>query len=467
MRGVEAEESKFESFEPQTHTYMTHPSRQLRLGAFLMQTGHHIAGWRHPGAQENAGSNFRHYVELARLAEAAKFDAIFFADSSGVRSTHLGSLARTARSEFFEPVTLLSALAAVTERIGLIATVSTSFHEPFNVARKFASLDQISGGRVGWNLVTSSSTSEAHNFNFEALPDHASRYQRAAEFHDVVLGLWDSWDDDAFPRDKASGIYLDTEKLHVLNHRGDFFKVRGPLNVSRSPQGRPVVVQAGASEAGRELAARTAEVIFVAHQTFDEAKAFYADIKGRLPRYGRDPDEVKIMPGIFPVVGRTQAQAEEKFEQLQSLVDPVVGVALLSSVIGGVDLSGYDVDGPIPDLPETNGPKSRQHLLVDLARRDKLTIRELYLRIAGARGHQQVIGTPQSIADQLQQWFEEGGADGFNIMAPYFPGGLADFTELVLPELRRRGLFRTEYEGRTLRDHLGLKRPARGSHPAA
>jgi len=446
---------------------MTQPSRQFRLGAFLMQTGHHIAGWRHPDAQEDAGSNFRHYVELARLAEAAKFDAIFFADSSGVRSTHLGSLARTARSEFFEPVTLLSALAAITERIGLIATVSTSFHEPYNVARKFASLDQISGGRAGWNLVTSSSTAEAHNFNFDELPDHTNRYQRAAEFHDVVLGLWDSWDDDAFPRDKASGIYLDTEKLHVLDHRGDFFKVRGPLNVSRSPQGRPVVVQAGASESGRELAARTAEVIFVAHQTFDEAKAFYADIKGRLPRYGRERDDVKIMPGIFPVVGRTQAGAEEKFEQLQSLVDPVVGVALLSSVIGGVDLSAYDVDGPIPDLPETNGPKSRQHLLVDLARRDKLTIRELYLRIAGARGHQQVVGTPQSIADQLQQWFEEEGADGFNIMAPYFPGGLADFVELVLPELRRRGLFRTEYEGRTLRDHLGLKRPARGSYPSA
>ena len=446
---------------------MTQPSRQFRLGAFLMQTGHHIAGWRHPDAQEDAGSNFRHYVELARLAEAAKFDAIFFADSSGVRSTHLGSLARTARSEFFEPVTLLSALAAITERIGLIATVSTSFHEPYNVARKFASLDQISGGRAGWNLVTSSSTAEAHNFNFDELPDHTNRYQRAAEFHDVVLGLWDSWDDDAFPRDKASGIYLDTEKLHVLDHRGDFFKVRGPLNVSRSPQGRPVVVQAGASESGRELAARTAEVIFVAHQTFDEAKAFYADIKGRLPRYGRERDDVKIMPGIFPVVGRTQAEAEEKFEQLQSLVDPVVGVALLSSVIGGVDLSAYDVDGPIPDLPETNGPKSRQHLLVDLARRDKLTIRELYLRIAGARGHQQVVGTPQSIADQLQQWFEEEGADGFNIMAPYFPGGLADFVELVLPELRRRGLFRTEYEGRTLRDHLGLKRPARGSYPSA
>ncbi|EIF31802.1 FMN-dependent oxidoreductase, nitrilotriacetate monooxygenase family [Burkholderia sp. Ch1-1] len=440
---------------------MTQATRQFSLGAFLMQTGHHIAGWRHPDAQADAGSNFRHYVALARLAEAAKFDAVFLADSSGVRSTHPGSLARTARSEFFEPLTLLSALAAVTERIGLIATVSTSFHEPYNVARKFASLDQISGGRAGWNLVTSSSSTEARNFNRDDLPEHAKRYERAAEFHDVVLGLWDSWEEDSFPRDKASGIYLNTDKLHVLDHRGEHFQVRGPLNVNRSPQGRPVIVQAGASEDGRALAARTAEVIFVAHQTFDEAQAFYADIKGRLPAFGRHPDDVKIMPGIFPVVGRTQEEADEKFEQLQSLVDPVVGVALLSTVIGGIDLSNHDVDGPIPELPETNGPKSRQHLLVELARRDKLTIRQLYLRIAGARGHQQVVGTPQTIADQLQQWFEEGGADGFNIMAPWFPGGLAEFIDQVLPELRRRGLFRTEYEGRTLREHLGLKRPTR------
>lgn len=446
---------------------MSKPSRQMRLGAFLMQTGHHVAAWRHPDAQADAGSNFCHYVEIARLAEAAKFDAIFLADSSGIRSIDQGSLARSARSAFFEPLTLLSALAAVTERIGLIATVSTSFHEPYNVARKFASLDQISGGRAGWNLVTSSSTAEAHNFNYDDLPEHDDRYARAAEFHDVVLGLWDSWDDDSFLRDKASGLYLDTDKLHVLAHRGEHFKVRGPLNVARSPQGRPVVVQAGASEAGRELAARTAEVIFVAHQTFKEAHAFYADIKSRLPAYGRAPDDVKIMPGIFPVIGRTQAEAEEKFEALQSLIDPVVGVSLLATVMGGVDLSDYDVDGPIPELPPTNGPKSRQHLVVELARRDRLTIRQLYLRIAGARGHQQIVGTPQSIADQLQQWFEEGGADGFNIMPPWLPGGLADFVELVLPELRKRGLFRSEYEGRTLREHLGLARPARGAFARA
>jgi len=452
---------------------MASSTRQFKLGAFLMQTGHHIAAWRHPGAQADAGSNFRHYVELAQKAEAAKFDAVFLADSVGVRNSDLPSLSRTARADHFEPLTLLSAIAALTERIGLIATVSTSFNEPFNVARKFASLDQISGGRSGWNLVTSSGTGEAQNFNRDEHFEHALRYERAAEFHDVVTGLWDSWEDDSFVRDKQSGQYFDGHKLHVLGYKGKHFSVRGPLNVARSPQGRPVVVQAGASEAGRDLAARTAEVIFVAHQTFDEAQAFYADIKGRLPCHGRHPDDVKIMPGIFPVVGRTQSEAEEKFEQLQELVHPVVGVSLLSNVIGGFDFSGLPVDAPLPELPETNGPKSRQRLLLDLARRENLSIRDLYLRIAGARGHQQVVGTPSRIADQLQQWFEEGGADGFNIMAPWFPGGLDDFIELVLPELRRRGLFRTEYEGRTLREHLGLQRPlhrarsAREAHSAA
>lgn len=441
---------------------MTKPLRQIKLGAFLMQTGHHIAAWRHPEAQADAGTNFKHYADLARRAEAAKFDAIFFADSVGVRSTDLPFLARTARADQLEPLTLLPALAAITERIGLIATASTTFNEPYNIARKFATLDLISGGRAGWNLVTSSSEVEARNFNYDKHPEHSQRYERAAEFHDVVTGLWDSWEEGALLRDKKSGVYYDVDKLHVLNHKGKHFSVRGPLNVARSPQGRPVVVQAGASEAGRELAGRTAEVIFVAHQTFQEAQAFYADIKNRTAPYGRRPDDVKIMPGIFPVVGRTLAEAEEKFERIQDLIHPIVGVSLLSNMIG-FDLTPYPVDGPIPELPETNGGKSRQQLLVDLARRDKLTIRQLYLRISGARGHQQVVGTPSQIADQLQQWFEEGGADGFNIMSPWLPGGLDDFIEGVLPELRRRGLFRTEYEGRTLRENLGLQRP---EHPS-
>lgn len=433
--------------------------RQMSLGAFLMETGHHIAAWRHPDTHAAGGLDFAHYAELARIAEHAKFDAIFFADSVSVRDTDLPSLSRTARADHFEPLTLLSALSVVTQRIGLIATVSTSFNEPYNVARKFASLDHLSGGRSGWNLVTSSTETEAHNFSLEQHLDHALRYERAKEFYDVVAGLWDSWEDDAFVRDKASGIYFDAGKLHVLGHRGKHFSVRGPLNVARSPQGWPVVVQAGASEAGRELAAQTAEVIFVAHQTLDEAQQFYRDVKGRLARYGRQPEHLKIMPGIFPVIGRTQQEARDKFDALQELIDPAVGLALLSKMSGGLDLSHYPIDGPVPELPETNGGKSRQRLLLDLARRDNLTIRELYLRIAGARGHQQVIGTPQSIADQLQQWFEEGGADGFNIMSPWLPGGLGEFADTVVPELQRRGLFRTEYAGRTLREHLGLPRP--------
>ncbi|WP_027211315.1 LLM class flavin-dependent oxidoreductase [Burkholderia sp. WSM2232] len=434
--------------------------RQIKLGAFLMETGHHIAAWRHPQAHATAGLDFAHYAELAQIAERAKFDTIFFADSVGVRDTDLASLSRTARADHFEPITLLSALSAVTRHIGLTATVSTSFNEPYNVARKFASLDHLSAGRAGWNLVTSSSEAEAHNFSLDHHFDHPLRYERAREFYDVVTGLWDSWEDDAFVRDKSSGLYFDPAKLHALNHRGTHFKVKGPLNVARAPQGWPVVVQAGASEAGRELAAQTAEVIFVAHQTLDEAQSFYRDVKGRLGKYGRHADDLKIMPGIFPVIGRTQQEADEKFEALQSLIHPVVGVSLLSKMTGGVDLSSFPVDGPVPDLPETNGGRSRQRLLLDLARRENLTIRDLYLRIAGARGHQQVVGTPQSIADQLQQWFEEGAADGFNIMSPWLPGGLVEFADQVVPELQRRGLFRTEYEGRTLRENLGLRRPA-------
>jgi len=438
---------------------MSTPKRQIKLGAFLMQTGHHVAAWRHPNAQADAGHNFQHYAQLARIAEQAKFDAIFFADGVSVRDTDLDSLSRTARADHFEPLTLLAALSVVTEKIGLIATVSTTFNEPYNLARKFASLDQLSGGRSGWNLVTSSTESEARNFNFEQHPDHAVRYERAREFYDVVAGLWDSWEDDAIIRDQESGIYFDPSKLHTLDHKGKHFSVRGPLNVGRSPQGWPVVVQAGASEVGRELAAQTAEVIFVAHQTLEEAQSFYSDIKSRLSKYERHPDHLKIMPGIFPVIGRTQEEADEKFQQLQDLIHPVVGLSLLSGMTGNVDLSQFPVDGPLPDLPETNGGKSRQRLLFDLAKRENLTIRQLYLRIAGARGHQQVVGTPQRIADQLQHWFEEGAADGFNIMAPWLPGGLSEFADQVIPELQRRGLFRTEYEGTTLRDNLGLPKP--------
>lgn len=447
---------------------MSDSVRKLRLGAFLMGAGHHLAAWRHPDAPADGAVDFAHYKRLAATAERAKFDMIFVADSDGIwNGVQDRDVARRSRNgASFEPLTLFSALAAVTSRIGFVATASTTYNEPYHIARKFASLDLISGGRAGWNVVTSGNESAAFNFGHAGHPDHAIRYRRATEFLDVVTGLWSSWADDAFLRDKASGVYFDPDKLQVLNHRGEFFKVQGPLNVARSPQGQPVIVQAGSSEPGQDLAARTAEVIFTAQPTLAAAQAFYASVKGRLTGYGRHPDDLKVMPGIFPVVARTQAEADEKYGQLQDLVDPKVGLALLSGMAGGVDLSGYPLDGPVPaDLPETNGGRSRQRLLLDLAAREDLTIRQLYLRIAGARGHWTVVGTPESIVDQMEDWFLNAGADGFNVMPPHLPGGLDDFVELIIPELRRRGLFRSEYEGATLRENLGLAPAARVTVP--
>jgi len=431
----------------------------LRFGAFLYPTGHHIAAWRHPDTVPGAGLNIRHYRELAQIAEAARFDLLFLADGVGTRGDRPEVLSRTAHSYVsqFEPLTLLASLSAVTERIGLVGTASTSFNEPFHIARKFASLDHLSGGRSGWNLVTSSSEFEARNFNLEHHLAHADRYERASEFADVVQGLWNSWDADAFVWDKAGGRVFDPAHRHVLNHKGKHFSVQGPLNVARSPQGRPVLVQAGSSEAGKALAARTAEVVFTAQQTLQDAVDFYADLKGRLAAHGRDPASLLVMPGVFPVVGSSESEAREKFEQLQSLIDPVLGLSLISGLTGGVDLSGYDLDGPIPELPETNASKSRQDLTLKLARSENLSIRQLYLRVAGARGHWQLVGTPEQIADQLEERFVNYGADGFNVMAPVLPNGLRDFAERVLPELRRRGLARTAYDGATLRANLGLK----------
>src|SRR6266700_2862728 len=328
---------------------------QIKLGAFLMNTGHHVAAWRHPGAQEDGGLNFPHYRRLAQTAERAKFDMVFLADGVAVRrELNPESLSRQGQLVHFEPLTLLSALAAVTDHVGLVATASTTYNEPYHIARKFASLDYLSGGRAGWNVVTSATEAEAKNFNRDRHMEHGLRYERAREFLRVTKGLWDSWDDDAFLRDKASGIYLDPEKLHVLNHQGEHFSVRGPLNVARPVQGYPVIIQAGASDDGRDFAASTAEVIFTAQPTLEEAQAFYASIKGSLSKYGRTPDQVKIMPGIFPVIGKTEAEAKEKYDQLQALIHPKVGLALLSGLIGGFDLSSYPLDGPLPDIPETN-----------------------------------------------------------------------------------------------------------------
>jgi alkanesulfonate monooxygenase len=434
----------------------------MRLGAFFNPTGHHVASWRHPRAQADAGINFQHYVEITRTAERAKFDMVFLADNVCVRDASMEAISRSAQYiANFEPITLLSALSAVTSHIGLVATASTSYNEPYHVARKFASLDHLSGGRAGWNLVTSGQEAEAKNFGREKHYQHGERYERAREFARIVIGLWDSWDDDAFVRDKESGQFFRPEALHPLNHTGENFSVRGPLNVPRTPQGRPVIVQAGGSEDMIAVAAEFAEVIFCAPLTLDAAQKFYGELKGRVAGYGRDPEQVKIMPGLSAIVGRTEAEAQERYEYLQSLIHPIVAREILSLVLGSVDLTPYPLDGPFPEnLPKSNASQSTYQYVIDMARKENLTMRQVALRVAGARGKSVVRGSPQQIADHMEEWFRKDGCDGFNLMPPFLPGGLDDFVELVLPELRRRGLFRTEYEGRTLREHLGLARPA-------
>ena len=432
--------------------------RQLKLGAFAMGAGHHVAAWRLPEVPRDAATSLDHYKRLARVAEEGLFDAIFMADNA---AAEVGpAAARSGGSVRFEPLTLMATLSATTTHLGFISTVTTTYNEPYHVARKFASLDLLSGGRFGWNLVTSDNALEAGNFGREGHVVHADRYERAGEFHDIVVGLWDSWEADAFPRDQVGGQYYDESKLHILNHRGKNFSVRGPLNAPRSPQGRPVVVQAGASEAGRELAGRTAEVIFTAQPNLTAAQAFYSDLKARAARFGRSPEATKIMPGVFALVAPTEGEARAKFDELQGLIDPHVGLGLLSRMIGNFDLSQYDVDGPLPDLPVTEtGQRSRQQMFTEFARKENLTIRQLYTKIAGGRGHFSLIGTPVQVADRIQEWFEGGAADGFNVMPPYLPGGLEDFVRLVVPELQRRGLFRTRYEATTLRGNLGLPLP--------
>jgi len=432
----------------------------MSLGAFIHETGQHVAAWRHPDAFAESGTVFSQAMHVAREAERGKFDLLFLADSAAVSVFgNPESRGRMGKVVKFEPMTILSALAAVTSRLGLVATSTSTYNEPYTLARQFASLDQISGGRAGWNLVTSNNEAEAFNHNRDQHFAHAERYDRAMEFADVVTGLWDSWDEDAFIRDKDSGVYFDPSKMHVLNHRGKYFQVRGPLNVACSPQGRPVLVQAGASDTGRDLAARMAEVVFTAQTTFEQAREFYADVMARLPRYGRTADEVRVLPGIYPVVGRTEAEAREKFDYLQSLIHPSVGISVLEHTIGVGGLDKYPLDGPVPEMGDTNGPLSRQRLLLEAARRDKLTLWELCLLNAGPRGHLLAIGTPAQIADVMEDWFRNGAADGFNVMPAWLPGSLTDFVDLVIPELQRRGLFRTEYAATTLRGHLGLRKP--------
>ena len=422
----------------------------------MMSVGHHEAAWRHADTQPENVTSLRHFQRLAQTAERAKLDSLFLADGLATWSRGGHSLMGG-----LEPFTLLSALAASTESIGLIGTVSTTYNKPFHVARKFASLDHISGGRAGWNIVTSGSEIEAANFGREEHLEHKARYERASEFLDVTTSLWDSWDDDARIADKGAGIYVDVDKVRSIDHRGEWFGVKGPLNVPRPPQGHPLLVQAGSSEDGKDFAARYAEAIFTAQQTIEDARDFYADVKRRAGIHNRAPEELVILPGFAITLGKTQAEAEDKEAALHDLTNPQHGLTMLSNWLK-IDASGLDLDGPVPPFPplETvNGHKSRFQLIADLVERENLTIRQLLRRLAGGRGHHTFAGTPLQVADQLEEWFTTGAADGFNIMPPYLPGALDEFVAHVVPELQRRGLFRTEYTGTTLREHYGLSRP--------
>jgi len=437
----------------------TNNSEKMHLGVFLMPTGHHAASWRHPEAQADAGVNFRHYVEMAQMAERAKFDMVFLQDGLAVRNAHPEALRRSAQYiANFEPLTLLGGLAACTSHVGLVATASTTYNEPYHVARKFASLDHMSGGRAGWNVVTSTQDAEARNFGRDAHLDHKTRYERAAEFTKVVLGLWDSWDDDAFPRNKISGEFLDPAKVHSLNHKGKYFSVSGPLNIPRPPQGRPVIVQAGVSDDARNYAAEYAEVIFSGHLTLETSRDYVTKLKELAAKFGRRPSDIKVMPGLNTIVGRTMEEADEKVALLNSLIEPIVAREILSHFLGGVDLSAYDLDAPFPDITATERSTGSVQGWIDLAKREHLTLRQLSLR--AVRGRMSIVkGTAEQVADHMEEWFRGGACDGFNIMPPYLPGAFKDFVELVIPELQRRGLFRTDYEGRTFRENLGLSRP--------
>lgn len=433
-------------------------AKQLKLGAFMRPVSIHTGAWRYPGALPDANFNFPALKKFIQKLEQGKFDAFFMADHLALLNMPINALKRSHTVTSFEPFTLLSALASVTEHIGLVATASTTYDAPFHIARRFASLDHISGGRAGWNIVTTSNPDAALNFGLTEDIEHDERYKRAKEFYDVVTGLWDSFADDAFVRDVESGIYFDPEKVHVLAHQGKYLSVRGPLNIARPVQGWPVIVQAGASDAGRQLAAETAEVVFAPAGNLEAGKALFADIKGRAQLIGRDPDSIKILPGALVIVGETVEEAIAKRAHLDSLVHYDSGIASLNSALG-YDVSGYDPDGPLPEIPETNAGRSSRERVIALAEREKLTIRQLAQRI-GSYGGLAFVGTPQSIADEMEQWLNEEGSDGFNIMFPFLPEGLNDFIDKVVPELQRRGIFRKEYEGKTLRENLGLVRPA-------
>lgn len=438
-------------------------TRQLHLGAFMRPVAIHTGAWRYPGAWPDANFSFPHLRHLARRLEEAKFDAFFMADHLAVLNMPVDALKRSHTVTSFEPFTLLSALAGATERIGLVATASTTFDEPYHIARRFASLDHLSGGRAGWNIVTTANPDAALNFGQDTQMEHDARYDRAREFYDVVTGLWDSFADDAFIRDAESGIYFDPARMHVLDHHGPYLNVRGPLNIARPVQGWPVIVQAGASEAGRQLAAETAEVVFGASPNLEAGKSFYRDVKGRMERLGRDPDHLKILPAAFLVVADSIEEAQEERRRLDSLVHYDSGIASLNGMLGH-DVSGYDPDGPLPEIPETNASRSARERMIELARRENLSIRQLAQR-AGSYAGLAFVGTPGSVADEMEQWLVERGSDGFNVMFSWLPGGLEAVVRKLVPELQRRGIFRRDYAGTTLREHLGLPRPGNRFFP--
>jgi alkanesulfonate monooxygenase len=435
----------------------------MHLAAFMRPASIHTGAWRYPGAWPDANFNLGHMRQMIQRLEGACFDAFFMADHLAVLNMPVEALKRSHTVTSFEPFTLLSALSQVTERIGLIATGSTTFDTPFHIARRFASLDHLSGGRAGWNIVTTSNPDAALNFGLDEHMEHGERYERAREFYDVVTGLWDSFADDAFVRDQESGVYFDPARMHVLGHKGRDLSVRGPLNIARPIQGWPVIVQAGASVAGRRLASETAEAVFTSQADIDTGRAFYADVKGRMSRAGRDPAHMKILPACFVVVGDTIEEAREKRARLDSLVDYANAIASLSIALGH-DASTFDPDAQLPEIPESNQSRSGRERAIRLAARDNLTVRQLAQRMGGYAGLA-MVGTATSIADEMEAWLAADACDGFTIMFPYLPGGLEDFCDRVVPELQRRGRFRTGYQGSTLREHLGLPRPVNRFFP--
>jgi len=431
--------------------------KQMHLGAFMRPVSIHTAWWRHPDSAPEANFSLKHLMQCIQTLERGKFDAFFMADHLAVLNMPIEALKRSGTVTSFEPFTLLSALAMVTERIGLIATASTTYDAPYHIARRFASLDHISGGRAGWNIVTTSNPDAARNLGMTEHMDHAERYARAREFHDVVTGLWDSFAEDAFIRDKESGVFWDPARMHKLNHEGKHLSIAGPLNIARPVQGWPVIVQAGASDSGRQLAAEVAEMIFAAGGPIADARAYYADIKSRAAQAGRDPALIKILPGALVTVAETDEAAREKRALLDSLVHPDSGMAALSIALG-TDARAFDMDAPLPDIPETNQSQSGRQRVLERAQRENLTVRQLAVALGGYGGLS-FTGSAKTIADEMQHWLEAEACDGFNIMFPTIPGGVEDFVRLVVPELQSRGIFRKEYNGTTLREHLGLPRP--------